>query len=386
MPKTSKPRAAKRAKKPAPKRAPITPAGDAEPEVLGDGAPAAADPAQAARVSDANARVDRTLGEHVATAKAAGGRIPWPVDVGYSVMLLTPGYPPRRARIRNIHNHGTYALYDLVHENGGTIDGVGAERIGPDLEADARFEHVSMRLAALERHVEHGAAIAMRIADMEAVERKLADNLKKHREELEKVRLEQTAHARAEPGQTDIRDVVGHGEEPPKPSRKARKDSEPTPREDAFAGDEAEKDKATGIQTLEQLGVTLDQLQAAAFNRSTSSTGKPQQVKPVVVAGIAYLVTDSTNGIATLLPIADAEIWDDRWAEVYGEPRKLESQEPSAELAAGGALCGVPVKLGRAKAFIGPEEHALLVRLPDAKQLGDEPEARASGKEAAAGG
>jgi len=346
---------------------------------------------------------EKTLGDHVAEAQASPKRIAWPHDVGSSVLLLTDGHPPKKAIIRNIADHGSFVLYDLATETGSTLDGVPANRIARDLDAEGEMAQMRMRMAALQRHIDHGAALAQKHVEMAATERRLAENLSEHRKAMAKLAEELAEHARSEPGQTDLRDVVGEGG----PSRGEKMASEPTDAEDllrredapaASAGSrkdapaatatDAEHDQASGIQSLEQLGVTLDQVEAAAFNRATASTGKPQQVAPVAPRGASfarYLATDVANGIATLLPIVSAKEWASEWGDIIGKPRSLESDEPHPGLAAGGALCGIPVKVGRALAFIGPESAALLVRLP-AKRLGDEPEPAASvGKDAAAG-
>jgi hypothetical protein len=333
----------------------------------------------------------KTLGEHVATAKASAQHIPWKHGIGSSVMLLTEGQPPKRATIRNIQSHGAFGLYDLnLGGAGGTIDGVPANRIGRDLDAEGELADLRIENAALRRHADKGAEIAQKHIQMAAVERQMAEVLKKHREAMEAVASQLEEHARSEPGQQDLRDVVGDGtpaKPAPGPSRGEKLKAPPKASEDklAAAGDPPTPPAARGVIELDATGVTMDQLQAAAVNQATASTGKPQQVKPVKPKGLgAHVLGHVQDGVAVLLPLYSKDEWAKGWQALYGVPLDLPTVNTPERLAKGGKLNGTPVRVGRATLYVGAEKNALLVRLPPL-QLAPEPETKAVGKEAAAG-
>lgn len=329
----------------------------------------------------------KTLGEHVADAEARPTRVTWHVDVGSSVLLLTPGYPPKKATIRNIRTSGSLVEYDLNTENGGTCDGVLADRIGRDLDAEGEVADLRLRCAALQRHIDEGAELAQKLAGMQAHERKLVDMLKEHRKSMEEVVTAMAAHAVSDAGQTDLRDMVGDTERPTRFERIASKPGPVKGQEPAAApadglATEAER-SATVELSLSDVGLDVDDLHASRVEQATASTGKPQQIKPVVAtyddtAGSEYALVDVQEGRAVLLPVLGKVEWKADMAKTYGKPMALPSDAQSEALAKGGRWCGFPVRVGRATCWLGCADAALLVRLP-------EPEAKPVGKEAAAG-
>jgi hypothetical protein len=329
-----------------------------------------------------------TLGEHVAAAKGRPQRITWPHDTGTSVLLLTKGHPPRKAVIRNIHDHGGYVLYDL-NVGEGTCDGVPADRIGRDLDAEGEVAQLRLHIAVLERHRDRGIAIAQRRVEMAKTELTMAEALSKHRKSMAEVDEQLAEHARCEPGQQDIRDVVGDGTEG-KPKRGEKMAAKPSAKEDKLAAAAPPAPAALSTVELEATGWSIDDLLAARFNRSTASTGKPQQVKPVFRkradgTADAFVVVDVERGVAALLPLWTKEQWAKTQQPSYGYPLELPTTKVPDRLSKGGALNGTPVRVKRATCYLGGDADALLVRLPAAEAAGAEP-ARASGKDAAAGG
>jgi hypothetical protein len=360
-------------------------------------APAVNEPAAAAPA--------KTLGDHVAEADGRPQRILWPHRLGSSVLLLTDGQPPKRALIRNIHDHGAFVLYDLTIEAGGTIDGLPAHRIGRDLDREGELADLRIENAALRRHAEKGAELAQRHIQMAAVERQLAEALKKHRENMEAVVSQLEEHARSEPGQTDLRDVVGESA-PPAPSRGAKLKAPPAPAEDKLADQPpaaaaasaaepaappaalapksiAERVAADDLFDLDEFELTLEQLLAATVNQSTASTGKPQTIKPVDLGTDlgAHVVAAAINGVAILLPVYTKAQWKAEMSAL-GAPLALPSDEVPERLRAAGHLTGLPVRVGRAVLYVGAEVDAVLLRLPPA----DAPPEKLTGKDAAAGG
>lgn len=353
-------------------------------------APAAAGAAPAPTTPPAAAEPPaKTLGEHVADQKGRPQRIAWPHDVGSRVLLLTPGYDPRKARIRNIADHGSYCLYDLDVEHGGTCDQTPADRIGRDIEAGDEVERLKLRIGALERHADRSAELAQAHVTMAATEHKLAEQLKEHRAAMAKVADQLAEHARSEPGQTDLRDIVGSGEPAaaPAPKEEAKKRGKKMAAKPAAAEDKLADAPPTGpllafAVDLHALGLTVDQLLAARFERATASTGKPQQVKPVELSsGRKYVVSDVQAGVAVLLPVISKKDWAEIEAPILGQPMDLPSSKQSERLAKRGALCGMPVKVGRATCYLGEDSGAVLVRLPAEEAAGAKP----IGKDAAAG-
>jgi hypothetical protein len=328
----------------------------------------------------------KTLGEHVAAAKGSPNRISWPVELGSSVLLLTDGHPPKKAIIRNIANHGGFTLYDLnLGGAGGTVDGVPASRIGRDLDAEGEVERWRMRCRALERFCDKGASLAQKIVERGAVARQLAEALLKEKHAIAELEQQLAEHSRAEPGQTDLRDVVGDGAAAaaPAPSRGAKMKAPPAAAEDKLAAKKpAAEAHADDAVELAAVGLTVEEIEDARFEQGTASTGKPQQVKPVKIKGQAWVAVDAQRGCAVLLRVHDKAEWK---AAGYGKPLALPSDTQPKQLAEGGRWCGVPVKVGRATCWLGATRFALLVRLPP-KQLAAEPETKATGKEAAAGG
>jgi hypothetical protein len=340
----------------------------------------------------------KTLGEHVADAKARPKRVSWSVDVGSHVLLLTDGYPPKRAQIRNIDTKGGISLYDLKLIDGGEINGVEAFRIGRDLEAEGELQSLRERLAMEKRHRERGKHLADLYAQQQATEKELAESLSDHRKNMAETARKLADHARTDPGQTDLRDIVGDGSAGAPAAdgaagRGKKMATKPAAGEDKLADQPPAAAPASGDkpQELDALELTLDQVEASRFDQGTASTGKPQQVKPCHPAydGDGYgphVLVDVQGEVAVLVPVLSKDEWMDGMAERYGKPLKVPNGERSAQLAAGGRWCGLPVRIGRATAWLGDEKCALLVQLPP-KQLGDQPAAAAAtGKDAAAGG
>lgn len=350
-------------------RKPTTKPADTEPEVL-----AAPDDAQAARVADANARIDKTIGEHVAEAQSRPSKIPWPHDVGSHVLLLTDGHPSKKARLRNIHDHGGYAHYSLVLEDGGEINDVEAWRIGRDIDAEGELAQLRERLALEARHRERGREMAQKHFEMEAEDRRLAEVHAAHRTSMRALAAKLAEHVRTDPGQTDLRDIVGE-EKPEYPIPEGMNPNLAI----------ADRIRAGDVVELADLLVSFDQLRAARIDQGTASTGKPQQVKPVTVLEHEYLLADVQQGIAVLLPVLTKDEWAAAMVEKFGPPRDLPS-DYNHGLAMGGRLNGCPVKVGRSTRYLGDEASALLIRVPAelAAAAADEPPA--SGKDAAAGG
>jgi hypothetical protein len=344
---------------------------------------------QTTETSNAAAAPTKTLGEHVAAAKGGPQRITWNADIGSSVLLLTEGQPPRKALIRNIANHGAFALYDLnLGGAGGTIDGVPASRIGRDLDAEGEVERWRMRCQALERHCDKGETLSQKIAERGAVARQLADALLKEKHAISELEQQLAEHWRAEPGQTDLRDLVGDGapaKPAPGPARGEKMKAPPAAAEDKLADAPPAPKGARDVVELKEVGLTMEQLQASAVNQATASTGKPQQVKPVKPKGLGdHVLGHVQKGVAVLLPLYSKEEWAADAQEVFGFPRALPDAEFPERLAKGGKLNGLPVRVGRAARFVGPEANALLVRVPPL-QLATPPEAKPVGKDAAAG-
>lgn len=347
-----------------------------------------------------------TLGDAVEKAKRQTQRIAWPHQIGSSVLLLTDGYEPSKGQLRNIHDHGAYVLYDL-NIDGGVIEGVPASRIGRDLDAEGEIAQMRKHIALLERHRARGRELAQQHVEMIAEDKRMAEVLKKHRERTQEVASELADHARADSEngdavQTDLRDVVN--EPAPGPSRGAKLAAPPAAAEDKLADAPAapaeepvavEKDPMpqteAGVMTLEQADLSFEELMASRFEQATSSTGKPQVVKPITPmvntadgdfpSHGAHVVVDVQDGKAVLVAVYGKAEWKKVMAYEFGEPLTLPFEEQSEQLAKGGRWCGIPVKVGRATCYLGAEQHALLVRLPPEEA---EPE-KLTGKDAAAG-
>ncbi len=332
----------------------------------------------------------KTIAEHVADAQARPTRVTWPVDIGSSVLLLTDGQPPRKVQIRNIHNGTGLATYDLITDNGGTIDGVLPDRIGRDLDAEGELAVMRAHILVLEHHQKQGKEIAQKHIEMQATEKRLAETLSKHRKAMDEVAAQLAEHARAEPGQQDLREVVGDGS----PSRGEKMASEPSAAEDKLA--DAPADAAaptkTGDWTLEDVDLQMEDLEAARVEQATASTGKPQKIVPVGLPidpdsdfRSPYALVDVQNGRAVLVPVFAKDEWKSSGMQkTHGKPMALPSDTPTEALALGGRWCGFPVKVGRATCWLGSEGAAVLIVLPP-KQHGDEPAPAAVGKDAAAG-
>jgi hypothetical protein len=349
-----------------PKPAPAT-----EPEVLNQDS-VQQDEAQSARVADANARIDKTLGEHVADAEGRVQKIPWKHDIGSSVLLLTEGQPPRKAVIRNIADQGAFAHYDLnLGADGGTVDGVEAWRIGRDLDAEGELAQLRDHLALLQRHNDRAKELAQKHVEMEAEERRLAEVLSTHRKSMHECAAKLAQHVRSDPGQTDLRDVVGEAEYPAGEGKPA-------------AGAIATRVAAGDVIELADLPFGFDALRSARLD-ATASTGKPQRIVPAAINGADFVLADVQDGVAVLLPVLTEKEWfGGPPFEKYGPAKDLPSDDVE-RLAAGGKLNGCPVKVGRSTRYIGDEASALLVRLPaDLAGAGDD-EVLFSGKDAAAG-
>lgn len=350
-----------------PKPAPAT-----EPEVLNQDS-VQQDEAQAARVADANARIDKTLGEHVAEAQGRAQKIPWKHDIGSSVLLLTEGQPPRKAVIRNITDQGAFAHYDLnLGGDGGTVDGVEAWRIGRDLDAEGRLEQVSQRLALHERHHQRGAELSQRYLEQRAEEARLAEVLSKHKKKIQETVEDLAEHNRKDPNQLELQDAIA-SEAPGEYA--AGQPAATTISTRVAAGDVIE---------LAALPFGFDALRSARLD-ATASTGKPQRIVPAAINGADFVLADVQNGVAVLLPVLSEKEWfGGPPFEKYGPAKDLPSDDVE-RLAAGGKLNGCPVKVGRSTRYIGDEASALLVRLPaDLANSGDADPAP-SGKDAAAG-
>jgi hypothetical protein len=335
--------------------------------------------AAAASAAEAPAK---TLGEHVKDAKGRPKAIAWPHDVGSHVLLITDGHPPSKATIRNIHRSGEVELYDLNMQNGGTTDGVPAYRIGRDLDMEGELQSLRDRLAMEKRHTARSKQLAELYAAQELTEKELAQSLKEHREQMAETARTLAEHARTDPGQKTIFDAGVDKAEAPKP-RQARKDAKPSPAEDKLA--DAPKTKNEVYSDVDEIELTVAQIEASRFEQSTASTGKPQKVHPVAPTydgeshGPCVLV-DVQDGVAVLLPVLTKAEWQDTMAEKYGQPAKLPSDERLAPLAAGGRWCGIPVKVGRATCYLGSSERAVLVRIAESANA-----EKPTGKEAAAG-
>lgn len=332
----------------------------------------------------------KTLGEHVADAQGRPQKIPWTHKLGSSVLYLSAGGGAVKARIKNIADHGAYAHYDLVLEAGlGEIDGVEAWKIGRDLSAEGEMAEKDEHIALLERHRLRGRDMAQRHAEMAVEEKRLAEVLSKHRKGMDELVAKMVAHNRAEPGQTDLLDIVGDGAQPG-PSRGEKMASEPSAHEDKLAEGAAiadgpkrtiaERVAAGDVLVLEETGLSIDQLLAASFNQATASTGKPQKLKPVDLGADLgpHVVGDTQDGIAVLLALHTKAQWQGEMQDTYGFPLDVPSQDAPSRLLAGGRLTGQPVRVGRGVCYVGHEADAVLVRLPPE-------EAKPSGKDAAAG-
>lgn len=354
-----------------PKPAPAT-----EPEVLNQDS-VQEDAAQAARVADANARIDqaKTLGEHVEDAQDRAQKIPWKVDIGSSVLLLShAGNQTQKAIIRNIHDHGAYALYDLNLSSGGTIDGLPAHQIGRDLDAEGELAGLRERLALEARHRERGREMAQKHFEMEAEDRRLAEVHAAHRTAMRALAAKLAEHVRTDPGQTDIRDIVGEG----KPEYPKGAD---TPAGSAIAARVAAGD----VIELKDLAFGFEALRSARFD-ATASTGKPQRIVPASINESDYVLADVQGRVAVLLPVLTEKEWfGGPPFEKYGPAKELPSDDVQ-RLAAGGKLNGCPVKVGRSTRYIGDEASALLIRLPAELAAAGDAEPAPSGKDAAAGG
>jgi hypothetical protein len=320
-----------------------------------------------------------TLGEALEQTQNRPTRIGWKVDVGSHVLFLTEGHPPKKATIRNIHEHGSFALYDLNTSEGGVVNEVEAYRIGRDTDAEGELEALRLENAALRRHHDEGAALAQKLVGMQAEERRQAEALSKHRKAIEAVQEEIAEHARAEPGQQDLRDLPDVGDTEKAARAPAPDAADPTPEYPIAAGaapatSVAERIAAGDVLELSELTCSLDDLHAARLERATFSTGKPQKVKPVDIGG-GFILADVQDGVAVLLPVVPKEDWQDAW----GVRMDLPSE--------GTLLVGTPVKVGRSLRWIGPNDEALLVRLPAEMPPAADAGADAppSGKDAAAG-
>jgi len=131
----------------------------------------------------------------------------------------------------------------------------------------------------------------------------------------------------------------------------------------------AEQKKAAG--DVLQLGpdiISWPDVELAALS-ALASTGKPQKIKPVEIFGLSYVLTDVSDRVATLHQLISGEVWEDH----YGSADYLElpNSDRSVNLDARGKLAGIPVKVGRRPFFIGGDDLAMLVRIPDNATVGN---------------
>jgi len=322
----------------------------------------------------------KTIGEMVEAGKNAPARIPWKVDVRDRVIYQPPGGEPVHAQIYNIRTADGMTTYDLKTATG-TIDDVPAAMILPDLEAQSQVERAEERTKLLLRHAERGAELAKQHYDMAAVEIKLSDALKKHHKAQDEIAEEMAKHLASDPFQLEIGDAMGDG------GRGKKMAAPPSASEDKLADhkpidpDLIARRIAAG-DVVDDDTIEIEQLMAACMDRLTDSA-KPQQVVPVKYGEAdadLYVVGSIADGVAVLLPVVDGKFWNENYADPFGPPKK-EPGDVVERLEANGRWTGTPVKHGRKKLFVGPEEDALLLRVPTAT----EPELVASGKDAAAG-
>ena len=120
-----------------------------------------------------------------------------------------------------------------------------------------------------------------------------------------------------------------------------------------------------------QLGpdiISWPDVELAALS-ALASTGKPQKIKPVVIFGLNYVLTDVCDRVATLHQLLSHEAWLDLYGAV--DFLDLPNSDRSADLDAIGKLAGIPVKVGRKVFFIGSDAGAMLVQIPDNTTVGN---------------
>lgn len=123
--------------------------------------------------------------------------------------------------------------------------------------------------------------------------------------------------------------------------------------------------------------MSFDELRAARLERATSSTGKPQQVKPASIGVESHVLVDVQKGVAVLAPILERKAWLALYEEVYGPVSPLPTDDEN--------LTGYPVRVGRQTLYLCPTNAWLLVRLPAGLANAGDAEQAPSGKDAAAG-